>query len=271
MKMRISDLMDSIEDLPVPVQEQGRFSAENIKRKTLNKIHSSPSKRRFFGRVSRTGLIAAVLAAVFCATAAAAAICWGGFAFTGGMGEEEKDAILWEASQGTVDAEEAADGTVTYFDAEGNAVLTLSPEEAAEYERERSAAADQAVCESTNLVDLSTMPFLPNGVTEVVVGKNGAFADLALGNGHAILLRPEKGDGFLLKAGDQVTLTLTANDICILEFGQFRDGIYDGAETETAREHSYTFSIDENGLYCFYVQYLSAAASNFTTCRLTVH
>lgn len=133
------------------------------------------------------------------------------------------------------------------------------------------AAADQAVCESTNLVDLATMPFLPNGVTEVVVGKNGAFADLALGNGLAILLRPEKGDGFLLKVGDQVTLTLTANDTCILEFGQFRDGIYDGAETETAREHSYTFSIDENGLYCFYVQYLSAAASNFTTCRLTVH
>lgn len=215
-------------------------------------------------------MIAAVLAVVFCATAAAAALRWSGFAFTGGMSEEEKAAILFEAEQGTVDAKEAPDGTVTYFDAEGNAILALSPEEAAAYERERAAQADEAVCASTGLVDLSTMPLLPNGVTEVAVGGDGSVADFALGNGHAVLLHPEGNEGFTLKAGDEVTVTLTAGDECILEFGRFRDGVYDGAETEKAREHSFTFPVEEDGVYCFYVEYFSAAASNFTDCSLTI-
>lgn len=56
----------------------------------------------------------------------------------------------------------------------------------------------------------------------------------------------------------------------ILEFGQFKDGVFVDAETASAQQHSYTFFIEEAGLYCFYVEYYSADASFFTDCTVTI-
>lgn len=85
-----------------------------------------------------------------------------------------------------------------------------------------------------------------------------------------ILLYPEDKAGYELKSGDVVTVELTANDICILEFGQFRDGAFVNTETATAQEHSHTFVIEEDGLYCFFVEYLSAGVSVFADCSVMV-
>ena len=85
-----------------------------------------------------------------------------------------------------------------------------------------------------------------------------------------ILLHPAEKNGFNLEVGDSVTIELAANDKCILEFGRFKDGIFVDAETVSAQQHSYTFVIEETGLYCFYVEYYSADASFFTECTITI-
>ena len=99
---------------------------------------------------------------------------------------------------------------------------------------------------------------------------DGEFSDFALGNASMILLHPAGKDGFDLMAGDVVTIKLTANDSCILEFGEFKDGDFVRAEAVTARQHSCTFEIEETGMYCFSVEYCSANASSFTNCIITV-
>ena len=67
-----------------------------------------------------------------------------------------------------------------------------------------------------------------------------------------------------------MTVELTANDKCILEFGQFRNGDFVEAETVSAQQHSYTFKIEKNGRYCFFAEYLSAGVSTFTDCTITI-
>ena len=114
------------------------------------------------------------------------------------------------------------------------------------------------------------MPLIPRTITELAVDENGQFAECALGNGSMILLHPEAKNGFDLEVGDVVTVKLVANDKCILEFGQFKDGVFVDAETASAQQHSYTFFIEEAGLYCFYVEYYSADASFFPDCTVTL-
>lgn len=85
------------------------------------------------------------------------------------------------------------------------------------------------------------MPLIPRTITELAVDENGQFAECALGNGSMILLHPEAKNGFDLEVGDVVTVKLVANDKCILEFGQFKDGVFVDAETASEQQHSYTF------------------------------
>lgn len=73
-----------------------------------------------------------------------------------------------------------ADGTVHYFGEDGREELVLSAEEAAAYQQQQIAAHDRAVCQSTTLVDVSTMPFIPNSVTELAVDADGHLRNLHL-------------------------------------------------------------------------------------------
>lgn len=271
MKIKITDMMDHAENIPVEIREKDVASAERIKEATMKKIHKTSTQTHIARKISVAGIVAAVMAATLSITVVAAAVIkWGGFAFTDGMTTAEKKALIEEVSQLGCSEYEDENGYVHYLDENGEEKLVLSAKEAAKHEREIQEAKEQAVRESTALVDVSTMPLTPNIITELAVDENGQFAECALGNGSMILLHPAEQKGFDLEAGDVVTIELAANDKCILEFGRFKDGVFVDAETVSAQKHSYTFVIEEAGLYCFYVEYYSAGASLFTDCVITI-
>lgn len=271
MDLKISDMIDQVEDVQIEIGEKDVASAERIKEGTMKKIHDAKANLPTAGKFSRVGVIAAVMAAILCVTAAAAAVVkWGGFALTGSMSAAEIEALLNEAERAVSWKHVERDGTVHYFDADNKEILVLSADEAKAYEQKRQEEHDLSVAESTSLVDAYTIPFMPNLITEMAVDDDGKFNDFALGNGSMILLHPAGRDGFNLMAGDVVTIKLTSNDSCILEFGEFKDGDFVCAEAATAQQHSCTFEIEETGMYCFSVEYCSANASSFTNCIITV-
>lgn len=271
MGLKISDMMDHVENIQIEIGEKNVASVERIKEKTMKKVHDAKVNLPTAGKFSRVGVIAAVMAAILCVTAAAAAVVkWGGFALTGSMSAAEIEALLNEAETAVSSAYVEEDGTVHYLDADNKEILVLSADEAKAYEQKRQEEHDLSVAESTSLVDACTIPFMPNLITEMAVNNDGEFSDFALGNASMILLHPAGKDGFDLMAGDVVTIKLTANDSCILEFGEFKDGDFVRAEAVTARQHSCTFEIEEAGTYCFSVKYCSSDASSFTNCMITV-
>jgi len=275
LKVKISDMMDSVECAPVKIQERDIVSAERIKEAAMKKIQNGSSRARYVrcaGRISRTAVIAAVLVLCFSTAAAAAAVVkWGGFAYTDGMSDREKRVMLENVSRAfggrMVDER---NGDVHYLDENGAEVMVLSAQEAAEYEAARREAASQAVLESTALVDLSTLPLLPGALVEVATGDRGEFKDFMMGNGIMILLHPDGGDGYLLRQGDTVTIAMDSNDECRLAFGVFRDGVFVGEEISLAQKHCHTITIEEDGRYDFTAMYYSAGTSSFTNCRVEV-
>lgn len=270
MDLKISDMLDHMENIQIEIGEKDVASAERIKKQTMKKIRDAKADIHAAGKLSKMGTAAAVVAVLLCITAAAAVMKWGGFAFTEGMDAKEIEALLSEAETAVSWKRVERDGTVHYFDADNKEILVLSADEAKAYDRKQQEEHDRSVAESTSLVDARTIPFMPNLITEMAVGDEGEFADFALGNGSMILLHPAGKDGFELKAGNVVTIKLTSNDSCILEFGEFKDGDFVCAEASAARQHSCTFEVEEAGIYCFSVEYCSVNASSFTNCMITV-
>ena len=239
----------------------------------MKKIHDAKSTDSHGTRkIFRVSPIAAVLAVCMLFSATAVAVFqWHGFASTAGMSKTEKDALLAEAATAGAMQMVGPDGTVHYLDRDGNELFSLTAEEAAKYEINRRNAHDQAVRESTDLVDVDTFSLIPNGITELSTNSDGQFADFALGNGYMVLLHPENASGYSFTTGDNVIITLDSNDTCILEFGVVKDGVALEGEPATAQNHEYSFEISEDGVYCFYIEYFSAGASSFTNCALEVN
>ncbi|MBR1780042.1 MAG: hypothetical protein IJ751_01400 [Oscillospiraceae bacterium] len=234
---------------------------------------AAPIGRAGRPRALRRVLVTAAALALLLALGATAyaAANWTGFLNTSGMDEESIRVVLREAELGTASVQVDPDGTAHYFDREGNEVLTLSAGEAAEYEARLAREQEERVRASTDRMDVDTLPYLPKGITELAVADDVTFTDFALGNGYVVLLYPEGEAGFSLRAGDVVTLSLEANDACLLEIGAVEDGRACAAlDTERTRSHSVTYEVPEDGVYCFIVGYTSSSASNFTHCRLEV-
>ena len=273
MKINISDMMDHTDCIPVKMQEKEIISTDRIKRETLKKIHSNAPTARLTGKIPKTGIAVALLALCISTTAAAGVVMrWTGFAYTEDLSTAEKETLMKDASTGYAgEMVNELDGSVHYLDENGNEILILSAEEAADYESAKRKADQQAVQESTSLVDVTTLPLFPNGLTEVETDSDGQFADFMLGNGHMILLHPDGADGYRLNAGDIVTIQLEANDKCGLGFDVFQEGSFLSEEVFLAAQHSYTFTAPEDGLYNFSVMYYSVAASIFTNCRIIIN
>ena len=263
-------MMDHIQDGSVPIQIKTIASCENIKEATMAKLHEKPKTSKRSYRASRFVLIAAlVVLALSVTVSAATTIRAGRFTLTGSMSDGEIKAMLHDASATGTWAVEDTDGMRHYFDADGNETMALPREEADAYERDKQARLEQAVKESITLVDLSTMPLIPHEATELSSSADGRFADFAISNGALVLLHPEGQNAYELRAGDTVTLTLDdANEESYLEFGCFKDGAYLTAETVHARRHSYTFTIETDGQYCFYVENYSAGMHAFQNCAI---
>lgn len=268
MKLRISDLMDYAEPRAVELQAGHIIPLQAIETATLQKIRAA--KHRPVSRLSKLGLIAAIAAGALCVTAAATAVLhWTGFVPTKDLSQAEK-LTLWNQAADTSTASIDRDGNVHYYDREGNEVLVLTAEEAAAAEQARREAWETSILDSTELVDFSTMEFLPNSVTELATDPAGRFDSFMLGNGHLVLLHPAGEAGYMLEAGDTVTISLKASQNCYLSFGLFRDGQFIGAETTRSREHCYTVPISEDGCYCFSIVYCSADAGELTDGILTI-
>ena len=137
MKIKISDMMDHVENVPVEIREKDISSAELIKEATMKKIHKTSSQTHVVRKISKAGIVAAVMVATLSITVAAAAVIkWGGFAFTDGMTNAEKNALIEEVSRLVCTEYEDKNGYVHYLDENGEEVLVLSAKEAAKYERE---------------------------------------------------------------------------------------------------------------------------------------
>lgn len=272
MKIKISDLMDQIECTAVELEERGSFSARQVREKTFQKIHNTPTKSHYMRKIPGIGI--AIAALVFCVSTTAAAgiiLKWNGFAYIDGLNRQEKEILMEEASAVCAEAVNGIDGSVHYLDEKGNEIMVLSAAEAAEYEAARRKAAEQAVLESTSLIDVSALPQIPSGITEVETAEDGQFADFILGNGHMILLHPADENGYRLTEGDTVTIMLDADSECRLEFRVYLDGDSVGEELSLTQQHCYYFTATEDGLYNFSAMHYSAAASMFTNCSIIVN
>lgn len=271
LKVRISDMMDYINDDSVKIQEKEIASANRIKEATMKRIEKeSPVANFKIRKISRVGMLVAVLALSMMFTGGVFAhLKWNGFANTSEMSKSEKEALLKNdvAFVGEIIDPE---GNVHYLDANGKEVMVLSKEEAAKYEKEKMEKMEQEVQESTELVDVHTLPLVPSGITEVKVDKNGQFDDFALGVGHMIVLLPEDTKDYSLKKGNSVTISLNADEECILQCGLIKDGKVIEETHEKKQNHKYSFEITEDGKYNFYIMYYSAGKNIFTECMLDI-
>lgn len=266
MKIRISDIMDQVECTVAELQERGSFSLQQVREKTLQSIHTAPRGVRFMRKIPRMGIAAAALIFCFSVTAAAGIVIkWNGFAYTDGLSRREKEALMEEAGTAYAGAiVNEIDGSVHYLDKKGNEIMVLSIPEATEYEAARKEVSEQAVVESTSLIDVSTLSLIPSGITEMETAEDGQFADFILGNGHMILLHPAGENGYRLTKGDTVTIMLDADSECYLEFRVYLDGNSAGSELLRTQQHCYHFTATEDGLYNFSVTYGSIGAGILT-------
>ncbi len=234
-------------------------------------VENKPVRRRPAGK--RIVVLAAVVVLlVVLGMAGYAAAALNGFSLTGGMSKRAVSQMLEEYSSGTHMALVEPDGTVHYLDKQGNEIMVLTAEEAAKYDREQREAQENAVRSSTALVDVDTLPGIPNSVTELVIDADGSIPDFALGNGHMAILCGADKKGWDLKAGDGLDLTLTSNDDCFLVFYVIRDGVMLSKEYDPTRvrSHAFSFAATEPGSYCLGLMYGSVSASNFTNGKLLI-
>lgn len=275
MKLNISDMFDGTTDFAPDINaaERNKSGAapKHIKELTLQKIHNKDA-----GKIKKRRLKKPVLAAILLAAALAlcgsayAYINWGGFALSGNLSNAEKESIEVQASKissATVDG----DGNVTYFDENGNELMTLTPEEDEEYRSNLAKEREKAVQESTDKVDIDTFEYAPDGITELPTDEAGAFDEFMMGNGNAVIFYPENADGYELKKGDIVTLNFKTDEPIYIEFGYILDRSAHELATLADENFSAGMEIPEDGTYCFYIINVSSAVKEFTDGKITIN
>jgi len=264
MEQNFKRIADSVR---LPEDSRTRIRAQIASHREKQEASIMKTKKH----LPRLAVALAVLLALSLTAAAVALQKSRGFVITERMSQAEKDQLVEESSIVYARKQIDADGTVHYFNSDGSEALVLSAEEDAAYQTRLRAEHDRAVCESTALVDLSTMPVLPNAVTELAVDADGNFAGFGFENAQMVLLYPEASGGFSLQAGDTVTLSFDTEKLCSLGFGSFKDGEYAGETTVSADGFLYTFEIEADGEYCFFLENLSAGMCILSNGAVTVH
>ncbi len=271
-RIKISDMMDQMECIPLALKEYNTISAGHIRKKTLEKVHNSSLEARYKRKIPRTGIVAAALLLCLSMTVAAGQILeWDGFIRMDDLNPREKEALIKEISDAPACsmATDESDGSVL-FPNNGNEITSLSAPEAAEYETAGREAAEQAVLESTSLIHVSALPCLPSGITEMEADAQGRFSDFLAGNGHMILLHPVGEDGFLLAKGDTITITMDADCECLLEFRAYQGGEPVSEALMLASRHCYHYTAVEDGIYQFSILHCSSDPVSFTDCSITI-
>ena len=241
-------------------------ASERVQTEVLKMISGNKSYTRRITGKKAVLLVAAAFLILALGMAAYGAITWNGFALTGDLRKPTVDKMLEDYSAATSIGLIEPDGTVHYLDRQGNEIMVLTAEEAERYEREQREAREDAVRGSTTLIDADTLSVIPNSITELNTGADGAIPDFALGNGHMVLFCGADKSCFSLEAGESMILTLTSNDECFLVYYVFRDGVLlaEGNDVSRMRSHSFSYAVEESGSYCIGLMYASVTASNFT-------
>lgn len=243
----------------------GGASLERIKELSMSKIKNEAKGK---GRALRVVFLVAAAVAALSITAAAVSGAWG-IRDTSGLSRWEIKRLLRESNTVSMIQLVAPDGSVSYMD--GNEVLfTLSAEESAAYDAALRAERQQKMRESTDKLDLDTLELFPNQVQEISANTEGGFGDFLLTNGSTVILCGSDGDCFPLKAGDEVSLTVTASGESIIRYGLVKDGVMLEEVSLRSSEPSHTFAISDEGEYCFTLSYYSAGADNFTDGKIVI-
>ena len=268
MKLTVYDFFDAFDEGNRGGMAQ-EPSPERIRELTMKKIENAKKKNR---PVRKTAVMAAALAAVCLLSATAyAAWSWNGFLSTDGMSQREIEEMMEKVqySGGSVSVD--SDGTVHYFDSEGKEVMVLMDAQAQQFEQAMQEEREKWNREAAeNLIDLSTLPMEPRSITPVTTDESGSFEDFLLGNGSMVILYEADTNGYELHAGDVVTVRAEASDVCIVEFSMFQDGGLIEAETVKSQRFEQTFTVPEDGIYCFSLKYCSADCDQFTNCSLEI-
>ena len=270
MKIKISDMFDSVQDIAPDIQEE-KVPVDRVRKKVLEKIQQETVEASRRRRIRKPVLIAVILAAALglCGFAYAY-VRWTGFSYTEGLTNEEKEALTEQASK-TSSAAEDSEGNVTYYDEEGNGI-TLTAEEDEAYREELRKEREQAVQDSTDKVDVNTFAnYVPSGITEIPTDETGAFEDFMMGDNHTVILYPNYAESYELSKGDVVTINLQANDTRYLEFGYITAEKAYECETIRDKDFSYEIEILDNGSYYFYIRFWSSNVAEFSNCRITIN
>ena len=275
MNKKISELFDYGDEIVVNDETDMMFDPTEIKEMTMKKIHEdhhsevTPHTRNLLRRFIGIAVTACLVFAL-AMTSFAIISKWRGYADTEGLTQAEVESMLRQYSSCVSSKLIEPNGTVHYLDDRGNELMVLSAEDAAKYDTEIRQAQEQAVRESTDLIDIDSFGTIPNGISVVQVSKDGTFHDFVLGNGYMILLCAEEDKPYLLYEGDTVTIRFRANNECVMSFAVSQDGkVIDHTDIK-AQNHHFSYVVPADGKYCFLLMYGSASASSFTDCSLVI-
>ncbi len=275
MNRKISELFDYGDGTVVSDETGMAFDPAEIRELTMKRIHedhppeAAPPARNHLRRF----IVVAAAACLVCAlavTAFATISKWRGYADTEGLTQAEVEDMLQQYASCVSSQLVEPDGTVHYLDDQGRELMVLSAEDAAKYDAEIRQAREQAVRESTDLIDIDSFGWIPNGITVVPVSKNGAFHDFVLGNGYMVLLCAEEETPFRLIEGDTVAIRFRANDECVMSFAVSKNGKATEHTTVKAQNYCFSYAVPADGEYCFLLMYGSVSASSFTDCSLVI-
>lgn len=268
MKLTVHDFFDALDQEMSDLAHEP--SVERIKVLTMKKIEETATVHRPMRRISR--LCAAVITIIALSVAVYAAHNWNGFALTGTMSQDEIQTLMEQIEESGCEKRTDTDGTVHYFDSNGTEFMVLSAAESAQFEKAREKEQEnQNQAAVQDVLDLESMTVMPRTVAPVAASPDGSVEDFLLGNGSLVILGESGNTGYDLRAGDAVTISATATDKCIVEFGIVEDRILIESDTIRSRQFKKTFIIPEDGVYFFTLMYFSSDSDNFTNCTIQIN
>lgn len=265
MKITMKDFFDSSKES----RDTDMPSIERVKALTMDKINCSAKPIK---RIPRVASMAAILAVILAVSVTAYAVNnWNGFMNTGNLSRQEIREIMDMIENSGCSESTAEDGSVHYFDSQGNEMMVLSQKEARQIERERQENKITHNQETAgHLLDIDTLEVMPHSITPITSDKAGNIEDFLMGNGSMVILHPKGENGYWLNKGETVTITLEATGDCVVEFGVVRNGKMRETSSTKTKLHEFSYIAIKDGLYCFTAMYYSASADNFSNCSITI-
>lgn len=244
-------------------------SVERVKVLTMKKIQNTAETKK---RMPRIVSIAAILAVVLATAAVGLAVSWHfGFISTAGMSEQQINALLERAELGAYEVTDEA-GYIHFFDSDGKEVMVLSSEEFQRYEQAKEESNRRQIQDAAgHLVNADSISLMPRSITPIATDASGAFGDFLLANGDMVILHGEGEDGYVLKKGDTVTVSVEATGPCYVSFGVVLEKEMLNETTTKAQNHQFVYTAEKDGLYCFTLRYYSSDADNFTNGSIQIN